>query len=317
VQYLEATDLKRARWLSKVLYHQWKSAPETIAYLQYETDHLALEVGDYLTALNEVLRRYSRRHTLRYWYTERPDPVKLYETLRVPKESNDPVPIANACVQILTPDSPNAISYYVASRRLGLEVEFGAESLLARVFGEPEGCTSALKIKVATEPLLEAELFLVHGKVGRYEVRAEHVAYIFLVESSNVPVPIDPIAHALLLKPPLPCRPEDYTDSYDILYSKLLPGINLRDRLISRDSILIPSFSGRAIHWWLNRPLTACEVLQAKGFTFETAKYLTERFARRYLKIDIDPITAGLQIQSFLRAKGIPLDGGELDNNAI
>jgi len=58
-------------------------------------------------------------------------------------------------------------------------------------------------------------------------------------------------------------------------------------------------------------------VLQAKGFTFETAKYLTERFARRYLKIDIDPITAGLQIQSFLRAKGIPLDGGELDNNAI
>jgi len=119
------------------------------------------------------------------------------------------------------------------------------------------------------------------------------------------------------LKPPLPCRPEDYTDSYDILYSKLLPGINLRERLISRDSILIPSFSGRAIHWWLNRPLTACEVLQAKGFTFETAKYLTERFARRYLKIDIDPITAGLQVLSFLRAKGIPLDGGELDNNAI
>jgi hypothetical protein len=301
-----------------VLYHQWKSAPETIAYLQNEADHLALEIGDYLTALNEVLRRYSRRHTLRYWYTERPDPVRLYETLRIPRESNDPVPIANACVQILTPDSPNAIAYYVASKRLGLEVEFGAESLLARVFGEPEGCSSALRIKVATEPLLEADLFLVHGYLaGRYEVRAEHTAYIFLVESSNVPVPKDPIAHALFLKPPLPCRPEDYTESYDILYSKLLPGINLRESLISRDSILIPSFSGRAIHWWLNRPLTACEMLQAKGFTFETAKYLTERFARRYLKIDIDPITAGLQIQSFLRAKGIQLDGEELGNNAV
>jgi len=237
VYYLEATELKRARWLSKSLYHLWKSAPETIAYLQYETDHLALEVGDYLTALNYVLRRYSRRHTLRYWYTERPDPAKLYETLRVPKESNDPVPIANACVQILTPDTPNAVAYYVAARRLGLEVEYAADSLLTRIFGEPEGCTSALRIKVATEPLLEADLFLVHGKEGRFEVRAEHTAYIFLVESSNVPVPKDPIAHALFLKPPLPCRPEDYTDSYDILYSKLLPGINLRDRLISRDSM--------------------------------------------------------------------------------
>ena len=314
--YLEATDLKRARWLSKSLYHLWKSAPETIAYLQYETDHLALEVGDYLTALNYVLRRYSRRHTLRYWYTERPDPAKLYETLRVPKESNDPVPIANACVQILTPDTPNAIAYYVAAKRLGLEVEF-EESLLTRVFGEPEGCSSALRIKVATEPLLEADLFLVHGKEGRFEIRAEHTAYIFQVESSNVPVPIDPIAHALFLHPPLPCRPEHYTDSADPTYSRLQPGISLREAFLSRDSLLIPSFSGRTVHWWLNRPLTSCELLQAKGFSFEMARDLTERFARRYLKIDIDPITAALQIQSFLRAKGVLLDGEELDNNGI
>ena len=314
--YLEATDLKRARWLSKSLYHLWKSAPETIAYLQYETDHLALEVGDYLTALNYVLRRYSRRHTLRYWYTERPDPAKLYETLRVPKESNDPVPIANACVQILTPDTPNAIAYYVAAKRLGLEVEF-EESLLTRVFGEPEGCSSALRIKVATEPLLEADLFLVHGKEGRFEIRAEHTAYIFQVESSNVPVPIDPIAHALFLHPPLPCRPEQYTDSADPTYSRLQPGISLREAFLSRDSLLIPSFSGRTVHWWLNRPLTTCELLQAKGFSFEMARDLTERFARRYLKIDIDPITAALQIQSFLRAKGISVDGGDHDNNGI
>jgi len=316
VYYLEATDLKRARWLSKSLYHLWKSAPETIAYLQYETDHLALEVGDYLTALNYVLRRYSRRHTLRYWYTERPDPAKLYETLRVPKESNDPVPIANACVQILTPDTPNAIAYYVAAKRLGLEVEF-EESLLTRVFGEPEGCTSALRVKVATEPLLEADLFLIHGKEGRFEIRAEHTAYIFQVESSNVPVPIDPIAHALFLHPPLPCRPEHYTDSADPTYSRLQPGISLREAFLSRDSLLIPSFSGRAVHWWLNRPLTSCEMLQAKGFSFEMARDLTERFARRYLKIDINPITAALQIQSFLRAKGISVDGGDHDNNGI
>ncbi len=222
--YLEATELKRARWLSKSFYHIWKRTPETIAYLQYEADVLALQIGDYLEALNDVLRRYSRRHSLRYFYSERPDPIKLFGKLRVPKESNDPVPIANACVQILMPDTPNAIAYYVAAKRLGLEVEFEAENLLARVFGEPEGCTSALRVKVATEPLLEADLFLVHGKEGRFEVRAEHTAYIFQVESSNVPVPIDPIAHALFLHPPLPCRPEHYTDSADPTYSRLQPG---------------------------------------------------------------------------------------------
>ncbi len=108
--YLEATELKRARWLSKSFYHIWKSTPETIAYLQYEADVLALQIGDYLEALNDVLRRYSRRHSLRYFYSERPDPIKLFDTLRVPKESNDPVPIANACVQILMPDTPNAMS---------------------------------------------------------------------------------------------------------------------------------------------------------------------------------------------------------------
>jgi len=192
-----------------------------------------------------------------------------------------------------------------------------SESLLTRVFGEPEGCTSALRIKVATEPLLEADLFLVHGKEGRFEVRAEHTAYIFQVESSNVPVPIDPIAHALFLHPPLPCRPEHYTDSADPTYSRLQPGISLREAFLSRDSLLIPSFSGRTVHWWLNRPLTSCEMLQAKGFSFGMARDLTERFARRYLKIDIDPITAALQIQSFLRAKGISVDGGDHDNNGI
>jgi len=317
VYYLEATELKRARWLSKSFYHIWKSTPETIAYLQYEADVLALQIGDYLEALNDVLRRYSRRHSLRYFYSERPDPIKLFDTLKVPRESTaDPSPIANACVQILTPDTPNAVAYYVAAKRLGLEVEF-EESLLTRVFGEPEGCTSAFRIKVATEPLLEADLFLVHGKEGRFEVRAEHTAYIFQVESSNVPVPIDPIAHALFLKPPLPCRPEDYTDSADPTYSRLQPGISLREASLSRDSLLIPSFSGRTVHWWLNRPLTTCEMLQAKGFSFEMARDLTERFARRYLKIDIDPITAALQIQSFLRAKGISVDGGDHDNNGI
>ena len=316
---MEATDLKRARWLSKSFYRIWKRTPEAIAYLQYEADYLALEVGDYLEALNEVLKRYSRRRrSLMYFYGERPDPAKLFDTLKIPRESTaDPPPIANACVQILTPDTPNAVAYYVAARRLGLEVEYVADSLLARVFGEPEGCSSALRIKVATEPLLEADLFLVHGKEGRFEVRAEHTAYIFQVESSNVPVPIDPIAHALFLHPPLPCRPEHYTDSADPTYSRLQPGISLREASLSRDSLLIPSFSGRTVHWWLNRPLTSCEMLQVKGFSFEMARDLTERFARRYLKIDIDPITAALQIQSFLRAKGVLLDGEELDNNGI
>jgi len=126
VEYLEATTLKRARWLSKSLYHLWKSAPETIAYLQLETDVLALQVGDYLTALNEVFRKYSRRHSLRYFYSnERPDPVKLFDTLRPPRESApEPSPVANACIQILTPNNPSSIAYYIASKRLGLEVEF-------------------------------------------------------------------------------------------------------------------------------------------------------------------------------------------------
>jgi len=318
VEYLEATTLKRARWLSKSLYHLWKSAPETIAYLQLETDVLALQVGDYLTALNEVFRKYSRRHSLRYFYSnERPDPVKLFDTLRPPRESApEPSPVANACIQILTPNNPSSIAYYIASKRLGLEVEYQT-SLLNRVFGEPEGCSSALKIKVATEPLLEADLFLVHGKAGRYVIRTEHTAYIFQVESSNVPVPIDPVAHALFLHPPLPCRPADYVETEEPAFSKLLPGTSIREAFISRDSILIPSFSGRVIHWWLSRPLTTCELLQAKGFSYETAKDLTERFARRYLKIDIDPVTASLQIQSFLRAKGVELDGGDHDYYAL
>jgi len=317
VEYLEATELKRARWLSKSLYHLWKSAPETIAYLQLETDVLALEIGDYLTALNEVLRKYSRRHSLRYFYSERPDPTKLFDTLRPPRESApEPSPVANACIQILTPNDPSSIAYYVASKRLGLEVEYET-SLLNRVFGEPEGCSSALRIKVATEPLVEADLFLVHGKAGRFTIRAEHTAYIFQVESSNVPVPIDPIAHALFLHPPLPCRPADYTETEEPVFSKLLPGTSIREAFISRDSILIPSFSGRVVHWWLSRPLTTCELLQAKGFSYETAKDLTERFARRYLKIDIDPVTASLQILSFLRAKGVTLDGGDYGHYAI
>lgn len=310
-------ELKKARWLSKSLFHVWKRSPSTIAYLQAEIDATALEIGDYLEAINTAFRRYARKHVIR-------DPLvcdfsvkKLFDTLRVPSDSvEEPAPVVNACVNILTPDSPNTIAYYVGAKMLGLEVNYPSYSLLTRIFGEAEGCTSALRINVATEPAPGFDLILTRGKNGGYLVRTEHTAYIFQVASSNIPVPTDPVPHALFLHPPFPCSPEDLERNTSPEYNRLLPGVSYRDFLLSRDSILIPSFSGRAIHWWLPRPLTYCEVLQAKGFPYDIAKKVAE-YNRKYLKVEIDPMTALAQIQSFLRMRGINVTGGVYGNNAL
>lgn len=320
MQYLEATELKRARWLSRSIFHVWKRSPPTVGYLQAEIDALALEIGDYLEAINIVFRRFARRHVIKEPYMNETDVRKLFDTLRPPSDTivdfRKVPPVANACVEILTSDNPNSIAYYVASRMLGLEVDFEPFSLLTRLFGEPEGCTSAVRIRVATEPIPNADLVLMHGKGTGYPVRTEHTAYIFQLATSNIPVPIDPVPHALFLHPPFPCRPEELTDSQEPTYRRLLPGTSMREAFISRDSILIPSFSGRVIHWWLSRPLTYCEVLQAKGFPYEIAKQVSE-YNRKYLRVEIDPMTAKAQILTFLRMRGIPVSGAGDGNYTV
>jgi hypothetical protein len=307
VYYYRIEELKKARWLSKSLYHIWRRSPSTIAYLQFEADALALQIGDYLEALNIAFRRFAKRHYIfdpLFTY----DFKKLFDTLRVPPEPKAPGPVANVCINILTPDMSGAVAYYVAAKRLGLEVNYESYSLLTRIYGPAEGCTGP-QINVATADVKNADLVLRHGR-GGYVVRSEHTAYIFNLLSSNIPVEVDYIAHGLFLHPPFPCCPED---NYQV-NTNLLPGTSDRSILISRDSLLIPSYgSGKVLHWWLPRELTKCEKLQAMGFSYEEAKHLS-KYVRN---IDVDPMTAVAQILTFLRVKGISEDRGTVDNYTV
>ena len=306
--YYSQTELKKARWLSKSLYHIWKRSPSVVAFLQFEADALAIEIGDYLEALNIAFRRFARKHyEVDPLFT--PDVKKLFDSLPVPPEPSSPGAVANVCINIITPDMPGAVAYYVAAKRLGLEVNYESYSLLTRIYGTAEGCTGAI-INVATSEAKNADLVLRHGRGSGFPVRSERTAYVFSILNSNIPVETDYIAHALFLHPPFPCSPEE--GKYDV--DNMLPGLSDRNIFVSRDSLLIPSYgSGKVMHWWLNRELTKCERLQAMGFSYEEARHIV-----KYVKnVDIDPMTAIAQILTFLRLKGIPVDRGTNDNYVI
>lgn len=323
-------EIKRARWLAKSFTRAWRRYPHVIGDLQAEVDSLALEVGDYYAALNEVWKRFSRVHRVKATYLEyTPDVVvKLYKSVRLPPDPRPSGPVANACF-VVQADNATALSFAYAARRLGLEYDYVGEFVawLIRVAGEPPGCSTPNRFTVGTNPASRPDLLVVRSRppvqAAPYRVRAEYMAYLFAYNFTNVPVLEDRVPHSLFLSMPMPCEGETFKGAY----VKLPPGVlktywgryHYLDvpKDVGRDSTLIPSFSMRdfIVHWWQPRELTVCERLQILGFSFSEAQEIAATRLRNIPAVDL--ATSMAAMLAYLRQRGLVKEGGEDgDNNA-
>ena len=293
----------RLRALSASFYRTWRRyGSHVIAMLQSEVDHYALEIGDYVEAMNEAWQRWRRSHATKYFYVSPEERAKLYKTLprtdfsavwhKVFRKVLDHELQKDYCIKEAY-DTPDSLAFYFAARKLGMAYE-GAPGSPYRGQGCDVNGSNVLYVATFPASVPDGSKLLVISPVKSPDTPVPVFGHRTGVVQARVYSNVDVIQdgpHSLAMNVPVPCSGEVVEDYANLT---LLPGMALprAESILARDSLLIPSYSTKArtvIHWWFERPLTLCETLQIQGFTREEAEELRYQL-RRPPKVNVHSV---------------------------